>query len=83
MWQRASPAAQVGTIKAPVLMIGGANDEIVHVGQTYTMAAELQRAQKEFELVMYPNEEHGLKQLPHQLDSIQRVLDFLDRYLKN
>jgi dipeptidyl aminopeptidase/acylaminoacyl peptidase len=83
MWERASPAAQVGTIKAPVLIIGGVNDEIVHVGQTYTMAAELEKAQKEFELVMYPNEEHGLKQLPHQLDSVQRVLWFLDRHLKN
>ena len=82
MWEAVSPAAHASAIQAPVLMIGGQNDRIVHVGQTYTMAAELERAGKQFELVMYPDEEHGLDQLDHQLDSVRRVIDFFDRFLK-
>lgn len=82
LWAAASPATQVEPIRAPVLIIGGASDRIVHVGQTYTMATALERAGKAFELVMYPNEEHGLRILEHQLDSYRRVLAFLDRHLK-
>lgn len=82
LWAAASPATQVETIKSPVLIVGGASDQIVHVGQTYTMEAALARAGKAYELIMYPNEEHGLKLPDHQLDSYHRVLAFLGRHLK-
>ena len=41
----------------------------------------MQRAGKPYELALYTNEAHGLRLLDHQLDSYQRIMAFLDRYL--
>jgi dipeptidyl aminopeptidase/acylaminoacyl peptidase len=33
------------------------------------------------ELIVYPREEHGIRERPHLLDMSRRVLAWIDRYL--
>ena len=40
----------------------------------------LQKAGVETQLVIYPDEGHGIKQLPHQADVLRRVLDWFARH---
>jgi dipeptidyl aminopeptidase/acylaminoacyl peptidase len=42
---------------------------------------EMDKYNKRYELALYSNEAHGLKLPEHQLDSYQRIMAFLGRYL--
>jgi dipeptidyl aminopeptidase/acylaminoacyl peptidase len=44
---------------------------------------ELDKYHTRYELALYSYEAHGLKLPEHQLDSYQRIMAFLDRYLMN
>ena len=79
---QASPITYVARIKAPLLLLGGDEDTIVDTTQTYRYVEALRREGKYFELFMYPGEQHGLRELPHQLDSYRQTVRFLDRFLR-
>ncbi|MBA3888372.1 MAG: prolyl oligopeptidase family serine peptidase, partial [Acidobacteria bacterium] len=42
---------------------------------------ELERHGTPFDVQIYKNEAHGLRQLDHQLDSYRHVVRFLERHL--
>jgi len=79
---QASPITHVARIKAPLLLLGGEEDTIVDTTQTYRYVEALRREGKYFELFMYPGEQHGLRELPHQLDSYRQTVRFLDQFLR-
>ncbi|MGH9350393.1 MAG: S9 family peptidase [Vicinamibacterales bacterium] len=80
-YAEASPITFVQDLRSPLLLIGGQEDTIVDTTQTYRYADALRRAGKSFELLMYPGERHGLRDVDHQIDSYERVLTFLERFL--
>ena len=49
--------------------------------QTYAFVDELERHHKPHELVMYPDEAHGLADPEHQRDSYRRIVGFFHRHL--
>ena len=46
------------------------------------MYTALRRRGIEAELVRYPREGHGFTEPAHQVDSLERTLEWLDRYMK-
>lgn len=82
-YKKRSPITYVDQLEAPLLMIGSDGDPIEPVTKTYNFIQALDKAGKRYEAYVYTNEAHGLKLLDHQLDSYQRVVAFLDRYLKH
>jgi dipeptidyl aminopeptidase/acylaminoacyl peptidase len=82
-YRKRSPISYVEQLKAPLLMIGSDGDPIEPVTKTYNFMQALDKYGKRYEAYVYRNEQHGLKQLEHQLDSYERVINFLDRYLKH
>jgi dipeptidyl aminopeptidase/acylaminoacyl peptidase len=82
-YRKRSPITYVDQMEAPLLMIGSDGDPIEPVTKTYNFIQALEKAGKRYEAYVYTNEAHGLKHLDHQLDSYQRVMAFLDRYLKH
>jgi len=50
---------KVPYIKCPFLVVHGALDDIVPVNQSYSLAGELAKNNKNYELLIYPNSGHG------------------------
>lgn len=77
-----SPAYNSERIRAPVLIGHGADDPRVHVKQARALAADLERAGKKVELVVYPDEVHGLRSEHNRIDFHQRLGDFFAAQLR-
>jgi dipeptidyl aminopeptidase/acylaminoacyl peptidase len=82
-YRHRSPVTHVANVRAPMLIIHSDGDPIEPVTKVRNFAYEMEKYGKTQEVIIYPNEGHGLRQLEHQLDSYRRVMAFLERYLKN
>lgn len=76
-----SPVVQAKRCKTPTLMLHGAEDLCVPVGQAQEMYQALVEAGVETELVVYPREGHGWLEREHLLDSWTRIRDWFARHL--
>jgi len=83
LYERLSPVALVEKLQAPVLIIHTDRDRNVPPGISYNFVEELERHQKEYEAVFYPDEAHGLADPAHALDAYRRIMNFLNLHLKN
>jgi dipeptidyl aminopeptidase/acylaminoacyl peptidase len=79
--ERISPIHHVHCIQAPLLVIHGANDPRVPVGEAEQIVATLQANHVPVTYLRYEDEGHGLSKLPNRLDAYGKMADFLDRYL--
>ena len=55
-----SPINHVEKLKGKYLLIHGTADDNVHVQNTYEMSSALVRANKQFDLFVYPDQNHGI-----------------------
>ncbi len=78
--QRASPVSHVSPDDPPVLILHGAADDIVPVGQAVDFAVLLEAAEVDGTLVILPDVGHGLPLGP-ETPAGQALLSFLDRVL--
>jgi dipeptidyl aminopeptidase/acylaminoacyl peptidase len=76
-----SPIAHVDRITAPLLVIHGANDPRVPVGEAEQIVAGLRERGREVEYRRYEDEGHGLVRLPNRLDAAEATAAFLERHL--
>lgn len=80
---RNSPAASITRLKTPMLMMFGDADGTVdwHQGiEFYNFARRAGR--KDFILLVYPGEDHGLRKKENQVDYHRRILQWFGHYLK-
>jgi dipeptidyl aminopeptidase/acylaminoacyl peptidase len=77
----ASPMTHVDRIRAPLMLIHGANDPRVPVGEARQLHASLLARGVASELLVYDDEGHGLAKRANRLDAAPRMLDFLRRNL--
>lgn len=82
-YRNRSPITYVAQLQVPLLIIGSTGDPIEPVLKTYNLIQALKADGKTYNAYVYSNEQHGLRDLGHQLDSYERVMTFLDRYLKD
>jgi dipeptidyl aminopeptidase/acylaminoacyl peptidase len=82
VFARNSPAAFIRNAKTPTLIVHGEADQNNPVGQSLALYRALKYFGVETELVIYPGEPHLPRQEKHQIDVLQRMLDWFDRYLK-
>jgi dipeptidyl aminopeptidase/acylaminoacyl peptidase len=76
-----SPIHYVDKVKTPTLIVHGADDIIVPVGQSYEFFRALKDHAVPTELVVYPREPHGPAERAHNLDRFRRFLNWFQRYL--
>jgi dipeptidyl-peptidase-4 len=81
-YRRSSPRWAAAHLKAPLLLIHGAIDDNVHAASTLQFAYELQKAQKPFELMLYPKSRHGVTDPALVKHLRQTMLDFTLTHLK-
>jgi dipeptidyl aminopeptidase/acylaminoacyl peptidase len=76
-----SPIHQVHKIRAPLIVIHGANDPRVPLGEAEQVVASLRDRDVAVEFLVYQDEGHGLTKLANILDAYPRVVSFLNRHL--
>ena len=81
VYQQHSPMTFAGRAKTPTLILHGENDPDVPVAQAYAFYRALRERNVPVELVVYPREGHGLSERAHSLDSEERILRWLARYV--
>ncbi len=80
-WER-SPVAWLYQSTTPLLVAHGFADDRVHPEQSIQLHQFLNMLDIPTGLVLYPREPHGLTERAHQIDFINRVVDWFDMYLK-
>jgi dipeptidyl aminopeptidase/acylaminoacyl peptidase len=76
------PFLHANRIKTPTLFLGGANDFNVPIAGSEQMYQALRTLGVETQLVIYPNENHGITRPSYQRDRLERYLAWYDRFLK-
>ncbi len=82
MYRQNSPITYVKGVQAPVLIVHGDQDECVPVNQAWAFYRALREMNRPTELILYPDEGHGLRQRKHVRDYRQRTIDWFTKYLK-
>jgi dipeptidyl aminopeptidase/acylaminoacyl peptidase len=80
-WQR-SPLAHIKKANTPTLIIHGAVDPRVPIGQSQELYTALKWKGVPTEFVSYPREGHGVTERAHQYDFMNRVIAWFDSYLQ-
>ena len=78
-----SPIHHVDQIKAPLMVIHGANDPRVPLNEAEQIVAALKERNIPVEFLVYDDEGHGLVKLKNILDAYPKMADFLDKYIGN
>ncbi|XVV00313.1 S9 family peptidase [Actinosynnema sp. CA-248983] len=76
-----SPISFAGRIRTPVLVLHGAEDSNVPLGQAVYFHRALRHFGVEHEFVVYPREGHSIRERNHQLDVLRRTRAWFDRWL--
>jgi len=82
VYDATSPLTYINAAKAPLLVQQGENDIRVPAGQAKQVVEALKAKGNIVDAVYYPEEGHGFQKREHQLDSLQRIVDWFDKYLK-
>ncbi len=77
----ASPITHVDRIRAPLLLIHGANDPRVPLGEAEQIHHALVERGIRSELLVYDDEGHGLQKLTNRLDAYPRAVAFMEEIL--
>lgn len=77
-----SPVTHIKKVKTPTLLLCGENDATDPVGQCYEFHRGLRRYGVETEFVVYPREGHGIREEKHQVDVLNRIVGWFEKYLK-
>jgi len=81
-WERISPWNNVDKIVTPTLVMGGKEDWNVPVQNSEQLYQALKRRGIDTQLVVYPDEGHGISRPSFQRDRYQRYLDWYDRTVR-
>lgn len=82
IYQRSSPIFNVDKVKTPTRILFGEQDRRVPIEQGEQFYTALKQRGIEAEMIRYPREPHGLQEPYHQIDRIERTVEWFDRFLK-
>ncbi|WP_240519701.1 alpha/beta hydrolase family protein [Amycolatopsis antarctica] len=77
-----SPISFASRVRTPVLILHGAEDTNVPLGQAVYFHRALRHFGAEHEFVIYPREGHSIRERNHQLDVLHRTRAWFDRWLR-
>ena len=82
LYRDRSPLTHVSRIKAPLLVLQGANDPRVPRSEAKQMTDALKAAGKTYDEHVYEGEGHGFRTRENMIDSLRRTTEWFDRYLQ-
>ena len=78
---QASPIHKATQIKAPLMVIQGANDPRVPQSEADQMVEAIRARGGTVEYLLFPDEGHGLAKLPNRIQAYTKMADFMEKYL--
>lgn len=75
-----SPLTYAHTVKTPTLILHATNDRRCPVAMGKMFYRALKESGVKTQMVLYPDEGHPIKQLPHREDLLLRILDWFNRH---
>ncbi|HEY4572066.1 MAG TPA: alpha/beta fold hydrolase [Kribbella sp.] len=79
--ESASPLSRVDDIRAPLFVIHGANDPRVPLSEAEQISEALSKRGVPCQLLVYPDEGHGLAKLRNKLDAYPQAFSFLRTHM--
>ena len=79
-YKRSSPQTNAREIKARLLILHNIEDDNVHFQNSLQMANVLEREDKQFQMIVYPQKSHGVRG-PVERQMHQAMLDFFEKAL--
>lgn len=79
MWKR-SALRYVAQVATPTLIVHGANDPDVPIPDAEQFYIALKDVGVETEFVMYPREGHGIREVNHQIDDMNRSIAWYEKH---
>ena len=76
-----SPIHKVNRVKAPTLVLHGANDTNVPVVEAEQVVDSLKKRGIPVEYVLFPDEGHGFRKTPNRVRSTVAIVEWFDRHL--
>lgn len=80
-WTKASAMAHIKKARTPTLILHGAQDQRVPIGQAQELYMGLKKNGVPVQLVFFPREGHGLGEPRHQLDKMKREYAHFAKYV--
>ncbi len=81
MFDEQSPLSYLTNAKTPTLIFHGEKDERVPLGQSQETYRTLKRLGVTTQLVVYPDQGHGIQVPSYQLDKMRREFAWIEKYL--
>ncbi len=83
LYRKLSPISYIKNCTTPILLMQCMEDQRCPFPQALQFYMGLKKLKKaEVQLVLYPRESHGIEEIPHQADRLQRIVNWFDKYLK-
>ncbi|HEX5709350.1 MAG TPA: S9 family peptidase [Pyrinomonadaceae bacterium] len=82
MLKKLSPIHRVDRVKAPTIVLHGANDTNVPVVEAEQVVENLKRRNVPVEYVLFPDEGHGWRKTPNRIRSTVEIVKFFDKHLR-
>jgi dipeptidyl aminopeptidase/acylaminoacyl peptidase len=82
MLRSLSPIHRVDQIKAPTIVLHGANDTNVPLIEAEQIVENLKKRGVPVEYVLFPDEGHGWRKIPNRIRSTVEIVRWFDKYLK-
>jgi dipeptidyl aminopeptidase/acylaminoacyl peptidase len=83
MLRQLSPIHRIHRIKAPTIVLHGANDTNVPVIEAEQVVANLRQRGVPVEYVLFPDEGHGWRKIANRIRSTVEIVRWFDKYLKH
>ncbi|MCB1062650.1 MAG: S9 family peptidase [Verrucomicrobiae bacterium] len=80
---RHSPLTYAGRVKTPTLMLNSRDDRRCPLPMGRAFHQALRGAGVSTEIVIYPNEPHGIRQPRHRADKLERILNWFETHSKD
>jgi dipeptidyl-peptidase-4 len=80
-YKSSSVVEAAADLHGKLMLIHGEIDDNVHMTNTLQLAYGLQKAGKQFELMLYPNNRHGITDAQQSYHQYRLMTDFLNRSL--
>lgn len=77
-----SPITYVDRVRAPLMLIQGATDPRVPVGEALQFHDALEKKGVPTELIVFPDEGHGMRKRPNQVLALGHTLRFFEQHLE-
>jgi dipeptidyl aminopeptidase/acylaminoacyl peptidase len=77
-----SPIHKIDRVKAPTIVLHGANDTNVPVVEAEQVVDNLKKRGVPVQYVLFPDEGHGFRKTPNRIRSTVETVQWFEKYLK-